>query len=95
MKENFSQLKRSEISAYLKKVKFSEDFLLDFQHSCVIKDLSVNLVRVRYGPSGVDGIITNDITFAMEKYKHWNCDWIEIIDEPPLKPVYEMKSVEE
>ena len=92
------ELFRHEVKPHLAKLQFNDEFLFneDFLNkydSCCINDKKNNLVRVRYGPAGIDVIETNDIEYAMKKNRHWNCDWIIIKPDPT--PVYEIRRVEE
>lgn len=41
------------------------------------------LLRCRV--DGVDLIRTNDIDFAKEKFKNWNCEWHVVEDEPKIE----------
>ncbi len=73
-------LKRKEVKNYLseKGTLDLEEVVLKFHFEYLMKDNQINLVRVRL--NGIDGIKTDNIEYAMKKFKHWNCEWIEIID---------------
>lgn len=34
------------------------------------------LLRLR--PNGIDLIVTTDVDYAKEKFKHWNATWLEL-----------------
>lgn len=72
------KLKRKEVIEYISKIRpeFSEELLIKF--IAELENSAINLVRVDL--NGIRGIITNKVSFAMNKYKHWNCEWIYIED---------------
>lgn len=77
---NIIELQRSEVRDYLIGLNKHdlEEVILKLEQDYLLKDTSINLIRIR--PNGVDGIRTNDFKLAMQKYKHWNCEWIIIKD---------------
>ena len=61
------KLKRKEVIEYISKIRpeFSEELLIKF--IAELENSAINLVRVDL--NGIRGIITNKVSFAMNKYK--------------------------
>lgn len=78
-KYEYKSMTRSEIERYLKVTGFTGDFIEEFMP--MIKNPKINFLRIRGGkPSGIDGFITNDITYCIDQYGKALCEWVLITD---------------
>ena len=78
-KYEYRSMTRSEVDKYLKLLGFNGDFIEDFMK--MIRNPKINFLRIRGGnPSGVDGFITNDVKYCIDKHAKALCDWVLITD---------------
>lgn len=66
-------MKEDKLKEYLISLKsYDEEIVIDSLFINLKHKPSINLLRLR--PNGIDGITTNNIKDAQEKFKHWNCE---------------------
>ena len=77
---NIIHLRREDVGKYLNNLHvYDDDLIYKFLHDYLLKDTSLNLVRLR--PNGIDGVQSNIPNTSIHKnYKHWNCNWIYVTD---------------
>ena len=79
---NIKHCLRSEVGHYILSLNtYNEELVYEFLQEWLLKDTGINIVRLRYGPTGIDGISSEVPDISIHKhFKHWNCDWIYVTD---------------